>query len=66
MLETIGDGGFVLGARARQIRDDLLAIERVTADDMLKIQLDDRAVFLERWRGLLLSVHTPGAIGTDR
>ena len=44
-----------LGARVRQIRDDLLALERpATAADMLRIQLDDRAVFLARWRELLL------------
>jgi penicillin amidase len=46
-----------LGARAQQIRDDLLALDRpATAADMLRIQLDDRAVFLRRWRALLLQV----------
>jgi penicillin amidase len=46
-----------LGARAGQIRDDLLALQgNVTPADMLRIQLDDRAVFLARWRTLLLSV----------
>jgi len=44
-----------LGARANQIRNDLRASERFSPRDMLAIQLDDRAVFLERWRGLLLS-----------
>ncbi len=44
-----------LGARVRQIRDDLLALQgRATPADMLRIQLDDRAVFLARWRELLL------------
>jgi penicillin amidase len=56
MLELIGDGGYDLGARAQQIRDDLRALESVTEDDMLAVQLDDRAVFLERWRGLLLDL----------
>ena len=43
-----------LGARARQIRDDLLAIRGpATTDDMLRIQLDDRAEFLTRWRTLI-------------
>jgi penicillin amidase len=54
MLARIGDGGYALGARARQIRDRLLAIERATPADMLAVQLDDRALFLERWRTLLL------------
>jgi penicillin G amidase len=46
-----------LGARAGQIRDDLLALHgKVTPADMLRIQLDDRAAFLERWRTLLLSL----------
>jgi len=46
-----------LGARAGQIRDDLLALAGpVTPADMLRIQLDDRAVFLARWRTLLLTL----------
>jgi penicillin amidase len=56
MLKIIGDGGYDLGARAQQIRDDLRALEGVTEADMLTVQLDDRAVFLERWRGLLLEI----------
>ncbi len=46
-----------LGARARQIRDDLLALRTpATPADMLRIQLDDRAVFLTRWHDLLLDL----------
>jgi penicillin G amidase len=46
-----------LGARARQIRDDLAALEGpATPADMLRIQLDDRAVFLKRWRDFLLDL----------
>ena len=59
MLERIGDGGLALGARARQIRDSLTALERATAEDMLSVQLDDRALFLGRWRDLLLDTLTP-------
>ncbi len=55
-LRRVGDGGYVLGARAQQIRDALFALERVTPDDMLRLQLDDRAVFLSRWQRLLLDV----------
>jgi penicillin amidase len=46
-----------LGARARQIRDDLAALEGpATPADMLRIQLDDRAVFLTRWHDFLLQL----------
>jgi penicillin amidase len=53
-LDVIGDGGYDLGARASQIRDGLLARERFAPEDMLSIQYDDRALFLARWRDLLL------------
>lgn len=52
-LATLGDGGYDIGARARQIRDDLRARDHFTPADMLRIQLDDRALFLERWKDLL-------------
>jgi penicillin amidase len=52
-LAAIGDGGYALGARARQIRDGLFARERFAPADMLAIQLDDRTLFLERWWRLL-------------
>ena len=53
-LEKIGDGGFALGARAAQIRDALAQLEQATATDMLDIALDDRALWLRRWRRLML------------
>jgi penicillin amidase len=52
-LARVGDGGYALGARAKQIRDGLLAKETFTEKDLLDIQLDDRALFLERWWTLL-------------
>ena len=63
-LETLGDGGYDLGARARQIRDGLRGRDRFAPADMLAIQLDDRALFLERWKDLLKleldrAPHTP-------
>ncbi|MDQ2696620.1 MAG: penicillin acylase family protein, partial [Pseudomonadota bacterium] len=61
-LEILGDGGYALGARARQIRDDLLALDAATEADLLAVQLDDRALFLHRWRALLLAVLTPRAL----
>ena len=45
-----------LGARARQIRDDLKRLKTADAKDMLAIQLDDRALFLARWQQLFLTV----------
>ncbi len=50
---TVGDSGYDLGARAAQIRDDLRGRTHFTPADMLAIQLDDRALFLERWKDLL-------------
>ena len=63
-LAAIGDGSPDRGARAQQIRDELLAIPagQATEADMLRIQLDDRALFLVRWRDLLLGLLDAGAL----
>ncbi|HEX8875102.1 MAG TPA: penicillin acylase family protein, partial [Nitrosospira sp.] len=53
MLERLGDGGYDLGARAKQIRDGLQQREHFSPRDMLAIQLDDRALFMAHWRQLL-------------
>ncbi|HEV2606669.1 MAG TPA: penicillin acylase family protein, partial [Xanthomonadaceae bacterium] len=62
-LSTIGDSGYALGARAKQIRDDLFAKNRFTEKDLLAIQLDNRTLFLERWwkqlRALVQSSNDP-------
>jgi len=52
-LAMVGFEGGDLGARAQQIRDDLFAKEQFTERDLLAIQLDSRAVFLQRWKQLL-------------
>jgi len=53
----IGDDGRDRGARAGQIALDLRAARTpFSALDSLRIQLDDRARFLERWRALLSDV----------
>jgi penicillin amidase len=53
----VGAGGYDVGARARQIRDRLLGLTHpATEADMLSIQLDARALFLARWRNLLLDL----------
>jgi penicillin G amidase len=53
----VGAGGYDIGARARQIRDDLVGLTHpATEADMLAIQLDSRALFVGRWRDLTLSL----------
>jgi penicillin amidase len=53
----VGAGGYDIGARARQIRDDLLSLSHPAVEaDMLKVQLDSRALFVARWRDLLLGL----------
>jgi penicillin G amidase len=52
--DKIGGSAADMGARASQIRDDLLAREDFDERAMLAIQLDDRALWIEFWRHLLL------------
>lgn len=52
-LQRLGDGGYALGARAQQVRDDLFARQQWNERDLLAVQLDDRALFLQRWWVLL-------------
>lgn len=56
MLDVLGDGGYAFGARARQIRDALRELDSATEQKLLEIQLDDRALFLTRWRELFLEL----------
>ncbi len=55
-LRVMGNHGYGLGARQQQIRDDLFARETFDEEDLLDIQLDDRAVFLQRWQAHLLAL----------
>jgi penicillin amidase len=49
--DLLGDGGFDLGARTHQVRDDLSALGAKTdVKKAYEIGLDDRAVFLSGWR----------------
>ncbi|AMH42907.1 MAG: penicillin acylase family protein [Pseudomonadota bacterium] len=57
-----GDAGTDLGARAAQIRDDLFALPHATERDMLAIQTDDRARWIENWRGIALSALDASAL----
>jgi len=64
-LAKLGFGGYDLGARQKQIRDALVALDKPDEQDMLRVQLDDRALFLERWQKLLLALLTPEAVAKD-
>ncbi len=65
-LDLLGDGGYDLGARQGQIRDDLRAKTHFTTKDMLDIQLDDRALFLDPWREQLVKLLDHSARTEDR
>ncbi|MCW8195915.1 penicillin acylase family protein [Proteobacteria bacterium 005FR1] len=56
LLDKVGRAGYALGSRQQQIETGMF--DRATLDepDFLAILLDDRAIFLERWQKLLLSV----------
>ena len=57
--QKVGDGGYALGARSQQIRDNLLAKTSFDEQALLAIQLDDKAVFLSPWQQLLLEKVLP-------
>ncbi|TNF72329.1 MAG: penicillin acylase family protein [Acidobacteria bacterium] len=66
MMGGIGHGGYILGARARQIRDRLSELrDGIDEKDLLAIQLDDQALFLERWQRLLLDTLTAAAVAEN-
>ena len=52
----IGDGGYDLGARARQIRDRLRASPKFDEKTLGAIQFDDEALFLRSWAGRIAAV----------
>ncbi len=55
MLQKIGNGGYALGARAKQIRDNLNSLKAFDEKALLDIGLDERALFLTRWQKFLLT-----------
>ncbi len=52
----IGDGGFDLGARGKQIRDRMLEREKFNEAELINIQYDDEARFLKRWKDVVVFV----------
>ncbi|MEP7117631.1 MAG: penicillin acylase family protein [Acidobacteriota bacterium] len=61
MLDKIGDGGYSDGIRAWMIHDDLMKIDQADERALFAIQLDNRSVFLDRWRTVFLAALTPDA-----
>lgn len=55
-FELLGEGRYDTGARAGQIRDALRSLSAATETDFAALQTDDRALFLARWRDLLLEL----------
>ncbi|MGB7451413.1 MAG: penicillin acylase family protein [Lysobacterales bacterium] len=58
MLTNVGFGNYGLAGRQNQVRERLMALESANEDDLFAIQLDDEALFLARWRVLLLAHFT--------
>ena len=58
----IGDGGSDVGARATQIRDALFSHEHFAERDLLALQTDDRALWIERWRRIALDALDANAL----
>ncbi|WP_018692701.1 penicillin acylase family protein [Algicola sagamiensis] len=52
--QTIGNGGYALGARAQQIRSRLFAQDQFTEAELLHIQYDYNGVYLKRWQNFLI------------
>lgn len=64
-FELVGEGRYDHGARASQIRDVLRTLPQASVEDLAQLQLDDRALFLARWRDLLLELSEGSAAGRD-
>jgi penicillin amidase len=65
MLTRLGDGSYEVGSRATVVRDRLREHESFTPRDMLNIQLDARATFLARWRGLIVEHLSDSVVAGD-
>lgn len=55
MLEKIGNGGYALGARSLQIKQNLAAKSSFNETALFAIALDDKANFLVPWQQFMLS-----------
>jgi penicillin amidase len=61
MLAVLGDGNYEVGSRAHRIRERLMERDKFTPRDLLDIQLETGAEFLNRWRDLVLQTLTTKA-----
>ena len=57
--QLIGNGGYDLGARGWQIKQGLDQLTQADEHALHQIQLDNRALMLQRWQQLLLDTLTP-------
>lgn len=65
-LKAVGDGDYSLPHRAGQIRDGLAPLTRATPRDLLAVQLDTRALFLEPWHRLLMDTLKPAVTAAEK
>ena len=65
-LALLGDGNYDTAPRAAQIRDRLATLENAAPQDLLAIQLDDRALFMERWQKLLVSTLSDSVVAQKK
>lgn len=63
-LDLVGNAGYAFGARGTAIRENLLAKKQFTEKDLLAIQTDARAPFLQRWWRKLESAAADAAPGS--
>lgn len=54
MFKKLGNGGYALGARSKQIKENLLNLKAFNEQSLFDIGLDDKATFLKRWQDFLL------------
>jgi penicillin amidase len=61
--QAIGDGGFDLGARNRQVREALLALgPKADVRSVYGVTMDDRAIFMAGWRQRAITALDAAAI----
>ncbi|WP_370660962.1 penicillin acylase family protein [Massilia cavernae] len=61
--QVIGDGGFDIGARNRQVRDALAALgDKADVAGVYGVAMDDRALFIAPWRERALKVLDSAAL----
>jgi penicillin amidase len=65
MLRKIGDGGYTDGIRAWMIRDGLGRLDQADERALFAIQLDNRSLFLDRWRAVFLRALSAEAAATS-